>query len=250
MKRNVVLGFVCLALVSAACGSTTGAGASNALAHKTPKAVLASAVAAAKASGSFHYELTAKVSSSSQSIVGDASTTEGRQTISEGTLKIQAELIRKMVYIEGNVGGLEDQMGFSSSAASTYAGKWISIAPTDAPYASVTDAVTLPSALTELEPTGHLSLTPATTEAGRPAIGVRGALPESASSGVKGTIVLYVSTAHPTVALAFNGQATSSGTKESDSGTFTDWGKRLDLTAPADSVAFSSLPSSATAPSS
>jgi hypothetical protein len=249
MKRNVVLGFLSLALVGAACGSTTG-GSSNALAHKTPKAVLASAVAAAKASGSFHYDLTAKISSSSQSIVGDASTTEGRQTISEGTLKIEAELIGKTVYIEGNVGGLEDQMGFSSSAASTYAGKWISIVPTDAPYASVTDAVTLPSALTELEPTGHLSLTPATTEAGQAAIGVRGALPTSTSSGVKGTIVLYVATAHPTVALAFNGQATSSGTKESDSGTFSNWGKPLDLTAPAGAVAFSSLPASATAPSS
>ena len=249
MKRNVVLGALSLALLGTACGSSTGAGGSNALAHKTPQAVLASAVAAAKASGSFHYELTAKISSSSQSIIGDASTTEGRQTISEGTLKIEAELIGKTVYVEGNVGGLENQMGFSSTAASTYAGKWIAIASTDAPYASVTQAVTLPSALTELEPTGHLTLTPATTRAGQAAIGVRGALPSSASSGVKGTIVLYVSTAHPTLALAFDGQATSSGTKESDSGTFTNWGKPLDLTAPAGAVAFSSLPASATTPS-
>jgi hypothetical protein len=245
MKRIVPLALGSLVLLAAACGSS-GGGTSDALAHKTPKEVLASALAAAKTSGSFHYELTATGSTSSQSIVGDASATEGRQVISEGTLKIQAELIGKVVYIEGNSGGLENEMGFSSSEASTYAGKWIAISPTDSPYSSITETVTLPDALTELEPEGHLTLTSATTRSGRPAVGVRGGLPNTSSASVKGSVVIYVSTASPTVALAFSGQATSSGVKETDKGTFTNWGKRLNLTAPTGAVAFSSLPATST----
>jgi hypothetical protein len=241
MKRIVPLTLGSLALLVAACGSSGGG---DALAHKTPKEVLASALAAAKKSGSFHYALTATGSTSSQSIVGDASTSEGRQVISEGALKIQAELIKKVVYIEGNSGGLENEMGFSSSEATTYAGKWIAISPTDSPYSSITETVTLPNALTELEPAGHLTLTSATTRSGLPAVGVRGGLPNTGSASVKGSVVIYVSTATPTVALAFSGKATSSGVTETDKGTFTHWGKRLDLTAPTSVVAYSSLPAS------
>ncbi len=140
-------------------------------------------------------------------------------------------------------------MGLSAADAQTYAGKWISIASSDAPYASITKAVTLASTLSELEPTGKLTLTATTTRASRPVVGVHGGLPGGVTKGTTGSATLYVSTSNPTVPVIFNAQQTTSGAKESDVGTFSDWGKPLDLVAPTTSVAFSSLPLTSQTPS-
>jgi hypothetical protein len=238
MRRILLLGLGSLALVLAGCG---GGGGSGALGTTSAQQVLNSAVAAAKTSGSFHYKLVATAPGSTQSIVGDASGTEGRQVLSAGTAKIEAEAIGTTVYIQGNVGGLENQLSFPAAEATKYSDQWISIASTDAPYASVVKAVTLTSALTQIEPTGHLTLTSDTTRFGHPVVGIRGPLPGSGTKGVTGSVVLYVSTAKPSVPIAFEGKASDAGKSETDTGTFTRWGKPLNLVAPSGSIAYKSL---------
>jgi hypothetical protein len=242
MKRILPLGLVPLALLLVACGG--GGGSSGALAGQTPKQVLAGALAAAEKSGSVHFKLLGTESGKTETIEGDSSATDGREVITAGTLTIQAEVVGKGAYVEGNAGGLEDQMGLSATSAATYAGKWISIAPTDAPYSSITKAVSLEGTLGDLQPTGHLTLTGVTTQASQSVIGVKGGLPPGAAKGTTGSAVLYVSTSKPTVPIVFNVQQDTSGTKESDVGTFSNWGKPLRLVAPAATVPFSSLPAS------
>jgi hypothetical protein len=183
-------------------------------------------------------------SGKTETIEGDASATDGREVIKAGTLTIQAEVVGKGAYVEGNAGGLEDQMGLSAASAATYAGKWISIAATDAPYSSITKAVRLEGTLSDLKPTGHLTLTAATTKASQGVIGVKGSLPPGAAKGTTGSAVLYVATSKPNVPIVFDVEQTTSGTKESDVGTFSNWGKPLHLVAPTTSVPFASLPTS------
>jgi hypothetical protein len=240
MKRILPLGLVPLALLLVACGG--GGGSSGALAGQTPKQVLDGALAAATKSGSVHFKLLGTESGKTETIEGDASATAGREVISAGSLTIQAEVVGKGAYVEGNAGGLEDQMGLSAASAATYAGKWISIAATDAPYSSITKAVSLEGTLSDLKPTGHLTLTGATTKASQGVVGVKGSLPPGAAKGTTGSAVLYVSTSKPTVPIVFDVQQDTSGTKESDIGTFSNWGKPLHLVAPTTTVPFSSLP--------
>lgn len=246
MKRTLPVSLVVLALLAAACGSGGGATATGALASKTARQVLTSALAAAKKSGTVHFRLLGTESGHTESIVGDASDGDGREIITAGTVKIEALVVNGAAYVEGNVGGLEDQMELSATNAATYAGKWISVATTDSPYASLTRAVTLASTLSELQPTGALSLTAATTKAAHAVIGVHGGLPGPATKGTTGSATLYVSTSDPTVPIVFDATQTTSGTKETSVGTFSKWGKPLNLVAPTNTVAFSSLPAPTT----
>jgi hypothetical protein len=244
MKRILALGLASFALLLVSCGGA----APDTLAHKSASQVLSSAIAAAKSSGSTHYVLTATSSGKTQTIEGDSSDSDGRQIYSSGTAKVQVEAIGKTVYVEGNEGGLQNQIGFPAAEAATYSGKWISIAKTDAPYKSVVSAVTLAKTITEIKPTGHLTLTKPTTRSGLPVVGVKGPLP-GAHKGVTGSVVLYVATQDPTVPVYFDAQATGKGTDEHDVGIFSHWGSPLHLVAPKTSVAYAGLAASATTPS-
>src|SRR5580692_9409137 len=113
MKRTLLLGLGSLTILLAACGSGGGAPSSD-LAGKTPKQVLTSAFAAATKSGSVHFRLLGKASGKTESIVGDSSNSNGREVITAGSISIQAELIGNGAYVEGNAGGLEDQMGLTA----------------------------------------------------------------------------------------------------------------------------------------
>ncbi len=242
MKRTALLVLGPLALVAAAC---SGGGSTNALAGQSPKQILTASLAAAKTAGSVHFKLLGKQSGKTETIIGDASGSDGREIISVGAVTIQAEVIGGKAFIEGNAGGLEGQIGLSAADAATYAGKWISIATTDAPYASVTKAVTIASTLTQIKPGGHLVLTASTTKAGQAVIGVKGGLPGPAAKGTTGSSTLYVSTSSPTVPIVFSAEQTSSGVKETDVGTFSNWGKALQIPVPTSTVAFASLPMAA-----
>jgi hypothetical protein len=250
MPRSLPIGLVSLALLATACGSGGGGAPTDALGHKTAQAVLTSAVAAATQSGFVHFTLRGTVSGHTETIVADASPTDGQEIVTAGSLNFQAKVVAGGAYVEGNAGGLEGQFGLSASAAQTYAGKWISIAVTDAPYASLTKAVTLATTMTELRPTGHLSLTARTTRLARSVLGVRGSLPGGFNKATTGSAVLYVSTTDPTLPILFDAVQTTSGSKETDVGTFSNWGKRFTLVAPTSTVPFASLPAASAAPTS
>jgi hypothetical protein len=245
MKRIVPLGLVSLALALSACGGGgSSAPSAGSLAGKTAKQVLASALAAAKTSGSVHFTVVGKDAGRTETIVGDASTTEGRETITSGDLSIQAEVVGKGAYIEGNAGGLEAQMGLTAALAKTYADQWISVASSEAPYSTVSTGVRLAGALANIQPAGKLTLTAPTTKDGQSVIGVHGEPPGTLAKGTTGSSVLYVATGQPTIPLVFQVTEATGANKESDVGTYSNWGKALNLVAPTKTVPLSSIPSS------
>jgi hypothetical protein len=254
MRKTVVgvLGSL-LAITAAACTSSstsstsTSAGAApkaqvGALNGKTPAQILSAATAAARKADSAHYVLTAVSGKNSQSIVGDSSTQEAQQTLSQGTQHIQVVYIGGVAYVQGNAAALTTDLGFAATVATSYANKWIAVHKTDSLFKSLVSAVTLTSTLNQLNPSGTLTLTNPTTVAGRQTIGVKGGLPGPPQSGITGTATLYVATSAPTVPLKLTGTATQGTQHVTETGTFSDWGKPVHLTTPTGAVAFSSVP--------
>ncbi|HVA03094.1 MAG TPA: hypothetical protein VMU64_05035 [Acidimicrobiales bacterium] len=257
--RKIVAGVLgaLMALTATSCGSsgptakkTTSTTKAPAIANanagilkgKTAAQILKAATAAATKSGSAHYVLSAIEGTSSQTISGDASMTGGDQTVAQGAQHIQVVYVGGVAYVQGNASGLTSAMGFAATVATNYANKWIAVHSTDSLFKSIVSAVTLTGTLSQLNPTGTLSVTGPSTVAGRKAVGVKGGLPGTPQAGVTGSTTLFVATTDPTVPLEFSGTAAQGTQHVQDKGTFTDWGKPLKLTAPTGSVPFSSVP--------
>lgn len=258
MRRIVVGVFgTLLVLGLAACGSPTPSPSSSSkttgapshadlgvLSGKTPAQILAAAQKAAHTVGSAHYVLTAVQGKVSQTISGDASNKEGQQRLTQGSDHIEVIYVGGVAYVQGDSGGLASAMQFSATVAMNYAGKWIAIHQSDSPYKNIVTAVTLDPTLAQIDPNGNLSLTANKTLQGQKTVGVTGGLPGQVQAGVTGSTTIYVSTSKPTVPLAFQGEAKMGTQRVVDTGTFTNWGKPLNLKAPDHPVAFSSVPTS------
>jgi hypothetical protein len=230
---------VLASLVAAACGSGSGAGL---LTGKTPEQVVAAATTSASDAGSAHYVLFERVGSQSRTIVGDASVSEGRQVVTTGSQRIEVVFVGGVAYVQGNANGLAATLGFPTLLALAYAQRWIAVESSDSLYPAVVQAVTLDGALAELRPAGHLQFTGPAVVAGRQAIGVVGGIAGQAQGGTGGSSTVYVATSTPTLPLKFTAEAVRGSVHLTDVATFTKWGSAVQLSAPAGSVALSSIP--------
>jgi hypothetical protein len=243
MRPSLVLVASAAAAASlAACGSgVSQTAATGDVKGETPAQVLASASHAASRAGTAHYVLVEKASNQTQTITGDASSTEGHQVVTTGRLHVEVVLVRGVAYVEGDAGGLGTALGLPGLLAVRYANQWITVRSSDTPYASIVQALTLNGTISQLRPTGRLRLTGEAIIGGRSAIGVGGGLPGQPQAGVTGSTTLYVASSRPTVPLKFMIQATVKGQHLEDVATFTQWGTPLHLSAPTGGVAFSSI---------
>jgi hypothetical protein len=238
---------VCL-LAACASGASQPVSRIGALNGRTAAQIVSDATSAATAVGSVHYVLSVTEAKQAQTTVsGDATNTGGRQQITIGALSVQVVLVQGVAYAMGDAKGLESFMGVASTQAPKYANRWIAIHQSDSLYAGVSQAVTLSTALAQLTPSGTLKLSGTKTMQGREVIGISGGLPGPAQQGLTGSMTLYVATTHPTLPLGFSETSTavsSSGTQHATTtGTFTDWGEHVRLSAPTNGVvAFSSIP--------
>lgn len=235
-----VVAAVAVAAALAGCGGPD----LGTLAGKSPDQILSTAVADAEAQAGVHYQLHATSGSQNQVITGDAGASEGEQEVATGTSVVDVQLIGGTAYVRGNAGGLQQTIGLSAAVATTYAEKWISVAPTDTLFQPITQAVTLRGIFGQLSPSGTRSAGPPTTVGGQRAVGVRGGLPGQVAQGVSGTAVLYVSIRSPNLPVAFSGEAHAANQHVTDIGAFDRWGEHLALTPPPGAVAFASLPKS------
>jgi hypothetical protein len=237
VRRGLSL-LVCVIVLesAAACGSSSV----NGLQSKSPDAVLRAALAAANKLGEVHYVLQTSTATQKETVTGDATRNEGAQYVMNGSDQIVIQLVGTLAFVRGNVGGLQDTIGLSSTVAARYVGKWISFRPTDSLYQSVVQAVTLRNVLAHVTPAGSLAESTPGKVAGHTVIGVRGTLP---NSNKVGTATVWVATVPPTVPIGIEAQSTTGGQSVTELGTFSRWGEKFLFRAPTGAVAFSTLPS-------
>jgi hypothetical protein len=261
---TAVILLIVLALVAAGAGVAVFSGSSPSptrpsSASKTAispaaRRLLQASLAAAHRINSFHYIATSTLTgpqTSSQRTVGDAGPDSGRQIITEGTQKFEVLVVGSACFFKGNAIALTDNLGLSSSQAATEAGQWISLATTDAPYATVYAAVTAPSALAD-----NITVVPqavaTTTVDGHRVQTVSGAIAPVKIAGQpvapKGTAALAVRATAPHLPVRYRERSTqvSSGRGHRlgvsiSTVTFSRWGQSLSITAPTGAVAYATL---------
>jgi hypothetical protein len=184
-----------LAATTAQAAPTPGVvGVSAAPAH-----LLSASLSAAAGEAGVDWVGTSRVSGTSVTLTTKAGRHDGLQTITfrigakEGQVSII--LVRTTVYIQGNVFGLEQYLGFSTSAAEKEAGHWLSIAEPDATLVTIFETVaaglTVGTTVSELAMSGPMTETATKTVAGQHVVGIRGTtLPDSEAPSTPQ--VLYV----------------------------------------------------------
>jgi len=211
----------------------------------TANTVLDESVAAAKQADSFEYVAITQGGSSSQSTVGTAQRSSGLQDITVdnpayGTEKFSLVLVDGVVYFRGNAAALEDQLGVpSTSNPQGYANQWIAIRSSDSPYAALEAGITTDSNLSQVLITPH-SATQVTGANGNHIWRLTGALPSEGGGGSGGTAQLDVA-GESKLPLSYSSTQNSGGEQLKSNFTFAHWGKKVTVSAPDGSIAFSSL---------
>ncbi len=248
-RRGLVL-LVVLLLVAAAGGTgayvrfvrPSASSPSTGLASKTPLEVLGLSLMGARAKGSVHLDETDNGTSGVHGTY-DVATGQGVQTITGGDQgNARLVVLPSIAYMNADAAFLQNALGMPALEALHYGGQWLSVSPGDPVYAQIVSGVTLPSALLESTPTGHLTVVRATFD-GRAVMAVRGGLPkDAAASGAAGTTTLYVSTTAPYLPVAVVEHGTLSGQSGTTTIRFSAWHEPVTAQAPTGATPISAIP--------
>ena len=228
--------------------NTTVSNPSKAASSPAARELLQSALAAARRMNAFHYVATSSLSGTqgfTQKTIGDAGPTSGRQIITVAKQKFTVLVVGKACYLKGNAAALMANLGLDATQAAAQSEKWISLASTDAPYASVYAAVTAPSALTDNITVKPQSQLPAGRVDGRRVQTVTGAIAPLTIGGqtqtLKGTASLAVRASTPHLPVRYTERGNQKRQTSQSTVTFNRWGEAVHITAPSDAVSYASL---------
>ena len=168
--------------------------------------------------------------------VGHAGRFDGTETVSAvgagQRMQLDVVLIGKEAYFRANRAGLVGLLSFRSSAAKQEAGKWISVAPSDATlYVPLANGLTVSSATSVLDLVGALVELPRSFVDGRSVVGVRG---KHGLDGVPVTQTVYIAASGPTLPV----EVIVSMGPVRESVAFGPWGIPPAATAPRSAVTF------------
>jgi hypothetical protein len=229
-QRSTLASLLCAGLVTAGV----------AVAQTTPKLTAARLVrlafADASARGAVHEFESEHGGAIGGSGSDDVSLRSGRQIITN-TEGVHAKVLvaGPVAYISGNQKALVSYFGFPRAVAQRIGDSWVRIPSSNSYYATVADNATLPSALRQIRPSGHLTEVGVGKMAGQSVIGVRGSLP----SGFKGRgteTVYFTDSTHP---LPLAGAFVGTGQKFTF--TFSKWGENVAVSPPANAIPIGQL---------
>ena len=160
-------------------------------------------------------------------MVNDIGPTSGRQVIDAGGGHSVVIVAGDRAYFRGDAAALAGYYQFPVTVAREYAGKWMSLGPSDTGYAQVSGAVTLASDFSQIAIHGPLAARPITMPDGRRAIAISGTA--TGPTGTPAPATLVVTATGSTLPIALregDGQA-------SQMVTWSRWGQPVAFSAPA-----------------
>jgi hypothetical protein len=230
--------------------STTSTPKASAPVSPAAQKQLNTSLAAAESAGSFHYVSTTTGSSGTATTIGQAGRSSGIQQINTtsstaGPASFTVMVSGTTAYFRGDANAIEQNLDLSSSVATQYASRWISLVSSDgAVYSSVYAAVTAHDALTQ-----NIAIKPqqlgTTTLGGRTLNTVTGSLlpvtiPGQGTQDFTGTGTLWISPSNQRP-VRYQEHGTSQGQNSTTTMTFSHYGARVSVNVPSGAVPFSSI---------
>jgi hypothetical protein len=243
MRRHVRTGVIWRAAGLAAglvllsgCGGSQPGPAPGGAAGSPAGQTLARVLAATRAAATVHISVQARQGPFTARYSSDAGVNVGRQQVTAGDGGVATILeVNGVGYFQANEKGLVGFLGTPQAVARRYAGRWISFQPGGLGYQRVVSGITIGAVADELELTGEITPTGASTVDGRPVKGLTGGSPVAWNAPAGITAKLYVAARGKPLPVLFEGGVAPSLERVS----FSRWGEPLRVTAPT-----SSLPSS------
>jgi hypothetical protein len=227
------------ALAFSLIGTSLPSGAASA-GEPSASALLTDALNAAQNAGSMQFVDKTTVNGTTQTLDGVISAPTAGETLTGGA-PLQVELISGMIYVNGNQQALEQALQISAAQAQPYAGKWIVVQSSDAPYQLLAQDLTLTATLNDFTPSSKTLKIGKTQHIGKlKAIPITGAS-TSAPKGSSSSVTLFVSPKAPHRPLGGSTVLVNKSGRLNEVAFFTNWGAKVDLTAPTGAVQFSSI---------
>ena len=188
----------------------------------------------------FHYEAQT-TGVITETVSGDAGKNSGSQQITTtstyGAEQFSLILLNGVVYFQGNVPALEDQLGVSSSAAPGLVGKWVSLSVGQGPYNVLAPGITVSDQAQEI-PLIATAISNVTSS-GVSAIKITGNVPEHGAVPQAAATLTVASSTY--AAIDYTTSLNANGITVTSKVTFTKWGVAPQLTAPGGAVDWSTL---------
>jgi hypothetical protein len=220
-------------------GTSLPAGAASA-SQPSASALLKDALNAAQNAGSMQFVDKTTVNGTSQTLDGVISAPTAGETLTGGA-PLQVELIGGMIYVNGNQQALEQALQITAAQATPYANKWIVVQSTDAPFQLLAQDLTLSATLNDFTPAQKSLKIGKTQRIGKlKAIPISGAS-TSAPKGSSSSVTLFVSPKAPHTPVGGSTVLVNKSGRLNEVAVFTNWGAKVNLTAPTDAVQFSSI---------
>jgi hypothetical protein len=220
-------------------------GPSSSAAARTARLLVRAALKSTIDGGSFHYVSTFTSQGQTQTTVGDAGVSSGKQVITIGSDSFSVLVIGTACYFQGDARQMVDQLGLPLSIATPHAGQWISLAPGDLPYQSVYAAVTTHSALDDNIAFAPHQESGTSTRAGYRVLGITGPMTSQFVDGAlqraKGTASLYITASRPHLPVQYTEDGKIDKVASKLVMTFSRWGEAVSVTAPRAAVTYLSL---------
>ena len=241
------LGVVVLVVLAgaAALGGWLSTRSSGTVDAAAAQRLVSGALAAAGRAGSFHYVSSSTGGGISQTTVGDAGPTGGRQLITVNGDTFTVLVVGADAYFRGDALAMVQNLGIPASVARAHSGQWISLTTADAPYQSVYAAVKTSDALRDnitFSPRAELGTS---TVAGQKVIAVQGAMQGIQGQPAHGTGTLYLAAGGRHLPVRYvesgtvgRGTNTTSLRFQFD---FSAWGRAVAVVPPPSPVPFSAL---------
>ena len=238
-------------LPAVVCGSALGvlslvgaavlpSGTASATEDSSASQLLSDALGAVNQSGSMHFVDKTTVNGTTQTLEGVISAPTAGETLTSSA-PLQVDLIGGSIYVTGNEEALEQSLAITAAQAQPYAGKWIVVHSTDAPFQLLAQDLTISSTINVFTPTQKGLKIGKLQKIGKvralPITGVSGNLPK----GTSGSATLFVSPKAPHLPLGGSLVVGNKTGRLSEVAVFNDWGAKVSLTPPTGAIPFSSV---------
>lgn len=239
--RRLTLSFVTALLAIAGVLEVVPVTTASAVSHTRAQLLLSDALNAAQAKGSMHFVDKTTVNNTTTTLEGAISAPTAGETLSGGSAPLEVELIGGVMYVTGNASALEQSLQITAAQAQPYAGKWLIVHSSDAPFQLLASDLTVAATIDVFTPAQSGLKIGKTQKIGKtkaiPLVGRPSTLPQ----GTSGSVALFVSPKAPHVPLGGSLIIANHSGRLSEIAVFNDWGDKVNLTPPSGGVNFSNV---------